>query len=100
MLRDQVMTKLRGALPALRAEPGVAELYLFGSVARGDDKPESDVDVLVEFRTDADASMTTPADIAIRLEDLLGRQVNVIENHAGLRPHFRSRVEHDRLRVA
>lgn len=100
MLRDHVIAKLKDALPGLKRDYGVAELYLFGSVARGDDRPDSDVDVLVEFRPDADVSMTTLANIAIRLEDLLGRSVDVVENHPGLRPTFRERIEHDRLKVA
>ena len=46
--REEVLAVLAGALPQLRAL-GVSDVRLFGSVARGDSRPESDVDVLVHF---------------------------------------------------
>jgi uncharacterized protein len=47
MNRAEVITQLRAVEPALRAH-GVAALYLFGSYARGEAGPESDVDVFVD----------------------------------------------------
>lgn len=49
MQREEVMRKLRTALADLRQQNGVASLALFGSVARDEAGPESDVDLLVEF---------------------------------------------------
>ncbi|HWY86761.1 MAG TPA: nucleotidyltransferase family protein, partial [Gemmataceae bacterium] len=49
MQRDEVMRKLRRELGHLREQYGVESLALFGSVARDEAGPESDVDVLVEF---------------------------------------------------
>jgi predicted nucleotidyltransferase len=49
MKRDQVLTILRRNLECLRSEYGVKSLALFGSVARDEAGPESDVDLLVEF---------------------------------------------------
>jgi predicted nucleotidyltransferase len=47
MKRAEVITQLKAVEPALRAH-GVAALYLFGSYARDDAGPESDVDVFVD----------------------------------------------------
>ena len=58
----------------LRTEPNVALAALYGSVARGDDRRDSDLDVLVGFRTDHDGA---PALLARRLEGVLGRPVDV-----------------------
>lgn len=99
MLRDQVMTKLREALPGLRREYGVDALYLFGSVARGDDGPESDVDVLVEFEPGARPTLFTLGGVLADLEDLLGRKVDLGQRHT-LRPHMREEVEREMRRVA
>ena len=54
---------------ALRTEPNVAAGILFGSVARGDDRPSSDVDILVELRKD------TPTE-AIRLQERLSQALD------------------------
>ena len=49
---------------------------LFGSVARGDDTPESDIDFLVEF--DQGSSLFDLMDLQEALQDLLGEPVDVI----------------------
>ena len=49
MKRAEVLRKLRAERDYLRERYGVESLALFGSVARDDAGPESDVDVLVEF---------------------------------------------------
>ena len=43
------VARLEEVLPLLRERFGVARIGIFGSVARGEDRPESDVDILVEF---------------------------------------------------
>lgn len=60
---------------ALRTESNVRFALLFGSTARGDDTEESDVDLLVEMR---DSSFMRTVDLALKLEPLLGRQVQVL----------------------
>jgi hypothetical protein len=47
MTRDEIIEKIRTTAPALRAE-GVTGLTLFGSRARGDERTDSDLDILVE----------------------------------------------------
>jgi predicted nucleotidyltransferase len=59
---------------ALRTEPNVRLAVIFGSVARGDDTPDSDLDLLVSLGEDrADAAVK----LAVRLERALGCDVDV-----------------------
>jgi predicted nucleotidyltransferase len=59
---------------ALRTEPNVRLAVLYGSVARGDDTPDSDLDLLVSLAEDRpDAAVK----LAVRLERALGREVDV-----------------------
>ena len=48
MKRDEVLRKLKQAEADLRAQ-GVAHAALFGSVARGEDRPDSDIDIMIEI---------------------------------------------------
>jgi predicted nucleotidyltransferase len=61
---------------ALRTEQNVRFALLFGSVARGLDTPESDVDLLVDLR---DASFERIVDLSTKLTRLVGRPVEVVE---------------------
>ncbi len=99
MFRDQAIATLKAALPELRREFMVQELYIFGSVARGDDQPESDVDVLVEFRPEARPTLGTLGCLLDALESLLGRKVDLGERHM-VRPFMRDEVEREMRRVA
>src|SRR5690606_21522866 len=47
--KSEFVTKLEEVLPLLRERFGVAKIGIFGSAARGEERPDSDVDVLVEF---------------------------------------------------
>jgi len=67
-----VLAALRAAL---RTESNVRFALLFGSVARGDDHPHSDIDLLVEMRDD---SLDRAVDLSAKLEGLTGRRVDVV----------------------
>ena len=78
----------RKDLVAVAAGHGVSNLRVFGSVARGEDHADSDVDLLADF----------PPGLSLfglgRLEDILGTRVNLIPA-ADLKPGVRERVESD-----
>ncbi|MGQ0605321.1 MAG: nucleotidyltransferase family protein [Anaerolineales bacterium] len=79
------------------ARLGVKSLAVFGSVARGEARSDSDVDVLVEFvgRATFDGYMQ----IKFFLEGLLGRRVDLVTRRA-LKPRLAQRVERDAIYVA
>ena len=95
--RDQTLQILRDALPDLRRRFGVVSLRLFGSMARGEAGPGSDVDILVEFA--ALPSLFLLADLREHLIELLGRPVDV-GTEKSLRPRMREAVVAEAIRVA
>lgn len=99
MRRDEIISKLHDALPELRRQFGVSAVYLFGSVARGEDRPDSDIDVLVEFDAMTRPTLMTLAGLYGCLTDLFGRPVDV-GTLDSLRPHMREAVHAEMLRVA
>jgi len=96
MTRSTVLATLQAHEPELR-RLGVGRLDLFGSVARDDDGPASDVDVLVEF--DHPVGLFALVRLQLFLERLLGRRVDVTTPGA-LRPGMRARVGAELVRAA
>lgn len=99
MPRDEIISSLSAALPGLTHDYAVRSLFVFGSVARGDDRPDSDVDVLIEFDPQAHPTLFTLAAIHARLTDLLHRKVD-LGTVDSLRTPLRASVLSEMLRVA
>lgn len=97
MNRQDVMQILHEALPGLKERFGVQDLAIFGSVARDEGGPGSDVDVLVTFegRTGFRAFMG----LQFELESLLGTKVDLVTPKA-MKPALRPRIERDLIHVA
>lgn len=76
-------------LEALCRKHDVARLRVFGSVARGDDVPESDLDLLVEFTRSK--SLLDLVGIEHEFEEALGRKVDLV-TPAALSPYIRDEV--------
>lgn len=76
----------------------VHEAYLFGSFARGEQTPESDIDL----RLVCDDTMTfgTLYELSLELEMELGRKIDIITNPPELmRPAFRKSIEREEVRL-
>ena len=80
------------------AQYDVSEAYLFGSFARGEQTPDSDIDL----RLVCGASMTfgTLYELSLELEKELGRKVDLVTNPPEhMRPAFRKSIEEDEVLV-
>jgi predicted nucleotidyltransferase len=98
--RDGVIRLLQGAEDEIR-RLGVRRLALFGSVLRGEARPDSDVDLLVEFEADA-KSFDRFLELCELLEAILERRVELVTTEAlspYIGPHILAEAE-DVLRVA
>ena len=70
-------------------EHGAFHVRLFGSVVRGEDRLDSDIDLLVDVGPTT--SSWFPAGLILDLEELLGRKVEIVTERA-LNPHLREHV--------
>lgn len=70
----------------------VAELAVFGSAARGDSGPESDVDMLVTFQTGEQWDLWDIVIMKEELESLVGRPVDLVEEKALRNPFLRAEI--------
>ena len=86
---DGLLKTKRTEILEIAARHGARSIRVFGSFARGEARPESDADFLVEMEDDR--SLLDIGNLAMDLEDLLGRRVDVVEP-AGLHWYIRDRV--------
>jgi predicted nucleotidyltransferase len=95
-LRERVLDVLRRNREDLRSY-GATSISVFGSVARGEAGPGSDVDLLVEV--DDRMTLFRLSHLKDRLEDLLGKPVDLVTPGA-LRPQFRDTILAEAIRAA
>jgi hypothetical protein len=96
--RERVLRILREREPELRAR-GVVRLRLFGSIARGEARSESDVDLIAEIDRSGKFSLIDHVGLEQDLADVLGRPVEISTAPWKMRPRMLARVEADAIEV-
>jgi predicted nucleotidyltransferase len=94
---EEVVAILQRHEPELRAA-GIARLSVFGSVARGAARPDSDVDLAVQLDPAAGMDLFGLAALERRLAELLGRPVDLLPEPVQ-KPRLQARIDRER-RVA
>lgn len=95
--REEVLRRLRRHKREIAAA-GVEKLFLFGSVARGEARAGSDVDLYFEPSPSASIGLVELGKLKTRIEEILGRKTDLVPGDS-FRPHVRSRVTIDAVRV-
>lgn len=95
MTRDALLARLRALKPWLEAEYGVSRLAVFGSHARDEAGPTSDVDLLVTLAKPMGFRFLELED---RISDALGVKVDLV-TETGLHPLVRETALRDAIRV-
>src|ERR1700690_2597751 len=89
---SELLKSKRDDILRIAAKHGAHHVRVFGSVARGQARPDSDIDLLVDL--EPERSLLDHAALMIELESFLGRKVD-IATERGMRPHIREHVMHD-----
>jgi len=89
---DQIKNK---AIPILK-EAGVTRSSLFGSYVRGEEREDSDIDMLIEFPKGK--SLFDLIDLEFKLEDVLGKKVD-LGTYTSLHPLLRKRVKKEQVQI-
>ena len=90
MSKRDLIAQHRDTILALGARHGAVNVRVFGSVARGEDDERSDVDILIRLRPGH--GFTDLVEFHDAIEKLLGCRVDVLTEHAAMRPRLRRRL--------
>ncbi len=93
MDKDAILAQLRANEAALRAR-GVVHAALFGSRARGDNRPDSDIDIMIDFDPKAVRDVYAYAGLKLYIASLFDDPVDVVNQH-GLKPYVRPNATAD-----
>jgi uncharacterized protein len=89
---DELRTRYRRAIVEAAERRGAHNVRVFGSVARGEQRPDSDIDLLVDF--EPGRSLLDLTGLLLDLEETLGRKVDVVSS-GGLRPRVAGEILRD-----
>lgn len=97
MKKSEAIEKLKRQAGAIRAL-GATSLYLFGSVARDEAGPASDLDLFIDYDPEKKFSLVDLAGIKLFLEDELSTEVDVTTRNS-LHPRLKDKIEHSAIRI-
>jgi predicted nucleotidyltransferase len=92
---DEALRRLRASQSELERE-GVRHVAVFGSFARGDNRSDSDIDILVSLDPDADLGLFALMELQRALEAIVGRPVDMVDG-AALTERFQREIEDERV---
>ena len=94
--RDQVIEILRTYKNENAEKYGIEHMSLFGSVARGEHNENSDVDLLIKFKS---PSLYLYSELSDALESILGMKVDIVSESARKRPGFIEEISKDLINL-
>jgi predicted nucleotidyltransferase len=97
MTRDEIIATIKENADAIKAE-GVTKLAIFGSRVRGDNRPDSDIDVLVEVEPETSFSILNLIGVEHIIEDATGLHAQATMRRS-IPPRFAARIADDVVEV-
>jgi len=91
----EILERLRTLKPELEERYAIARIGIFGSVAREETRPTSDIDIVVYMPPDLLKRVRLKAE----LENLFGREVDVIRYRDSLNPYLKARIDREAIYV-
>lgn len=92
--RTSRATIIRKIKSVLKEFPAIEKAWLFGSFARKDDTPDSDIDILIDVQNETEFTLFDISEIQEKLKLSLNRRVDIVMRRA-LRPQVRERIKQD-----
>ena len=96
-----ISANVRDMIPKIQTfmkDQPINKAWLFGSCSRGEDTPDSDVDILVQYSKDEQVTLFTISRIMCSVKKLLNREVDLVEDE-GLLPFAVDSVNRDKILI-
>lgn len=97
-MNDRIISLIPKIQEYMKTKP-ILRAWLFGSYSRGEETPESDIDILVDYdESNGIVSLFKIGGMLMELTDLTGIQVDLVDN-SGLMQFARESVDHDKILI-
>jgi len=93
-IKNEVLKYIKENKERLKKEYGIKNIYIFGSVARGEDGPESDIDLMVEYDHTYPMNFKRLMGVKFEFEDKFNKKVDILEKEA-IKPKIKQYVLKD-----
>jgi len=93
-MENKKITEIKKSIVEILKKYGVKKAGIFGSYARGEEKTNSDIDILIEINS----SLLTLVEIEMELEKKLKKKVDLI-TYAGINSHLKKYILKDEVRI-
>ena len=97
-MTSRTVNNMLPKIQAVLSEQPVVKAWIFGSYSRGEETPQSDVDILVQYDANARITLLTISRIMTRLSDAIGRKVDLVEE-GRLLPFAQKSAERDKILI-
>ena len=94
-IKQDVLAKLEKHLPEIQERFGIETIGIFGSVSRGEDTPDSDIDILYTFQP-GKATLANLTGLHDHLEQLFNRKIDLV-SRKWISPILRPTIEQDAI---
>lgn len=98
---DMLSQRVQDMIPIIRkyfsAQP-IKKAWLFGSCSRGEENPDSDVDILVQYKPESKISLLGISRIMVELSELLNKKVDLVEYDC-LLPFAKPSADRDKILI-
>ena len=95
--RQQVLDQLKVYYLYNKERLGIEKLGIFGSFARGEETPESDIDIVISLKK---PSFFLYGEISRQLQDVFGREIDLVSAKAHLTEEFKLQIEKEAIYVS
>ena len=96
MYKDEILMQLKTFFNTNAERYALKKMGIFGSVARGEEGEESDIDIVVEFEK---PNLLKQAELMLQLQRLFGRDVDVVAVWKRMNPRLKARIEKEAIYV-